>query len=84
MGKDGPVMRLSHLASHGGERGACDETEPVGWSRWVRRGPEPVGWSRWVRVMRLSQLVGHGGLPQIYISQNKSPFKYPSGHDIRS
>ena len=41
-------MRLRQLASHGVKGGACDETEPIGWSRWVRG-------------MRLRQLDGHGG-----------------------
>ena len=31
-------MRLSQLAGHGGEGGACDETELVGYSRWGKMG----------------------------------------------
>ena len=31
-------MRLSQSAGHGGESGACDETEPIGWSQSGRRG----------------------------------------------
>ena len=26
------------LAGHGGKIGACDDTKPIGWSRWGRRG----------------------------------------------
>ena len=55
-------MRLSQLVGHGGEGGACDEQlAGHGGKIGACDDTKPAGWSRWVRVMRMSQLTGHGG-----------------------